>query len=578
MSTRRLVSPTILVAILHLFLQLPVGSPALGSDSSSFLQPLLSIPNDQIVLNEPLLKAQAAELGSRPWPSPLNPKVSEALKAYLGILTPVLKFLTQSYSPSDLVVELDRLANRPQSLKFYPVQSAEAMYQFCAPGGKKVYHSTPQVRFEQVACTVDEKTFLVLPLVQKMTIRELSMLLIHERYTTLRDAANAPNYKAIAEFTAGAKLYIDLYEEQAADNFRALSPREQGLLTGFYHAIQELYFRKGEISSDAFKWKAAAWGGGMVHEDARVDPTAVVGIQAAAGAHSVLEAGVRLERAAFGIMHLSYGRIEENSVIDRSSIQNLDLGRNSTIRNSFLRANTLKVGSHALIENSTINFAYHVSIGSHFTCRKSLISNKTDNDEIWPTSDNLVIASDQTLEDGEMSKRSLSAYYPASARYRSIDLVLSGQDIEMDVPQRIPGLDRLSVSTFFAKSPWVELEAQAKPEYTQWPILGTKFSANNVRFRLQVLNAPFVSTNGSAGSRHLYMVLENGQITRIGLERYLVWDYESLVRQSDDPRSNAEYRLLFQQTAQIVKLLAAHGFRVVQGDPRGTIVIEIPAQ
>jgi hypothetical protein len=179
---------------------------------------------------------------------------------------------------SDINEALAKLATRNNDLRFYGVRNAEELNQFCAPGGRKIYKLPTGAQVQQVACTAGNETFMVEPLFARLSLRDQGLLLIHERLTTLRDQYGGKNYSAIARFTTGLNVFLNLYSEQNKRKYRALSVDEQKILTDFYVATEEIEKRNSEVNDDSFQWQAHRLGGGRVHLASIIDDSAFVAI------------------------------------------------------------------------------------------------------------------------------------------------------------------------------------------------------------------------------------------------------------------------------------------------------------
>jgi hypothetical protein len=234
---------------------------------------VIVLPNDSVVLADPFIDHGAKQPNNMPPLRALNPRILSGISSYQKVLSKFLaKFITGQ--KSDISPLIEELTKRNSELRFYGVQSAEEMNNFCAPGGRKIYKLPMGAQVQQVACTAGKETFLVEPLFSRLSLRDQSLLLIHERLTTLRDQYGGKNYSAIARFTTGLNIYLNLFRDQMKEKYSKLSEGETQQLTEFYTATEEIELRNKEVTENSFQWSAHSYGGGRVHATSDVDPSA----------------------------------------------------------------------------------------------------------------------------------------------------------------------------------------------------------------------------------------------------------------------------------------------------------------
>ena len=364
------------ISILFISLSLSLMAHAVGPSSGGGGDAVI-LPDDSVVLADPFLNSGAPQPNNMPPMRSLNPRLLQVADSYLKASLFHLELMSpgegnQESLHSDIAQQIKALSLRRNDLRFYAVRDQTELSLFCAPGGRKSYVLPSGAKVEQVACTAGNETFLVEPLFLRMSLKDQTLLLIHERLTTLRDAQGGKNYSAIARFTTGLGIYLDIYREQYKNRFRTLTEKEQKSLTEFYIAIEEIERRNSEITEDSFQWYAAHTGGGRVHNLSDVAEDAVIGLGFVVGKKSVVKSGAVLKRAYLSgcIPQFVVG---ERSVIDQVNLwdlKKLQVGDDSTVLKSELSGqielgdksflNSVKVG------NKQADFRVEIGDGSSF--------------------------------------------------------------------------------------------------------------------------------------------------------------------------------------------------------------------
>ncbi|WP_413584591.1 hypothetical protein [Bdellovibrio sp. HCB274] len=256
------------------------------------------LPNDQVVLADPFLDHSGNQPNNMPPMRSINPRIIQAILQYGRFSVKTLERL--SNGENAIIKQMELLVNpKDNDLRFYAVQSAQELANFCAPGGKKSYNLPDGASVQSVACTAGHETFLVEPLFLRLTIRDQAMLLIHERLTTLRDNNGGKNYSAIARFTTGLKAFIAIGQEQVKGIARQLTAKEVQVLTDFYVATEEIERRNGDIEETSFTYQAHPYGGGMIAASAQVASSAYIDLQSQIAGGSYVGPGAVLKNFSF---------------------------------------------------------------------------------------------------------------------------------------------------------------------------------------------------------------------------------------------------------------------------------------
>jgi hypothetical protein len=387
------------------------------------------LPNDSVVLADPFIDLNAEQPNNMPPMRSLNPRIVKTIESYYKASQHIVSFLAAK-EKSEINQQIKKLMIRKNDLRFYGVRSEIELNQFCAPGGRKKYSLPTGAKVEQVACTTGSETFIVEPTFIKLSIRDQSLLLIHERLTTLRDTYGGKNYSAVARFTNGLNTYLSLYSEQSKNIFRRLSPDEQKWLTEFYIAAEELELRNSEVTPDSFQWVAAHYGGGLVHTESRVNSTAVIGLSFIIGKDTEILAHAQLKRGKGAMLsHITKGVIGENVFIDQSVLYgkfkldenvsinqsiltgNITLGRAVRILNSelgSLMSDDNSIGDNSIVESSQIYTP--ISSESNLRIEKSRIRVLEKKWEYSTRPIKISLSTDQILKNGYIDYESLQTY------------------------------------------------------------------------------------------------------------------------------------------------------------------------
>ncbi len=331
---------------------------------------------------------------------------------------------------------IEELTKRNSELRFYGVQSAEEMNNFCAPGGRKIYKLPTGAQVQQVACTAGKETFLVEPLFSRLSLRDQSLLLIHERLTTLRDQYGGKNYSAIARFTTGLNIYLNLFRDQMKGKYSKLSEGETKLLTEFYTATEEIELRNKEVTENSFQWSAHSYGGGRVHETSDVDPSAIVSLDSVIPAQS--KVGERAKITNFTPSLRAKVVIEAEAILANVKYNGLSLfvGQNASLKNvehlfrSLEMASDIKIGMNSIITNSKLYVNYQMTIGNNVQLTDSILD--------YDSSKSRKIAPDQILSNLSLSESIDDSFFPSGVTPPPLEVTIPLRDISFDLGDSLP--------------------------------------------------------------------------------------------------------------------------------------------
>lgn len=457
-----------LISLLATALNAFAAGPSVGGGGD-----VIILPDDSVVLADPWIDGGAPQPNNMPPLRALNPRILQSINAYAKATQSLLLSLGNK-GKSEIFDLLSVLATRKNNLRFYGVQSAEELNNFCAPGGRKIYKLPDGASVQQVACTAGEETFVVEPLFLRLSLRDQALLLIHERLTTLRDQYGGKNYSAIARFTTGLSVYLNLYSEQSLKKYRQLTTDEQKLLSEFYIAIEEVERRNEEIGDDSFQWRAHAFGGGLVHLNSQVDPTALITLNSYIPRNSIVEEGVKIFNLKSDpkialelgkntqIKDTIFDRINwtsrstalpadtgaffktgENVVITNSTIANLRtsfvIENNAKIEKTLLAGRDLVIGENSYLTDSKV-VVKSLTIGSYVKLRSSQISLifLDRNNQLGQVANVTKIANDQELNSVSISNDVYTNYFPLGTKLKTIDYSVNVTGISCSYPEKKP--------------------------------------------------------------------------------------------------------------------------------------------
>jgi hypothetical protein len=407
--------------------------------------------DDSVVLADPWIDNNSPQPSNMPALRSLNPRILKTIQSYISATESTItelagesprdpleeSLIARGYLPkdfpssnkmSDISALISELGKRSNGLRFYGVKNALELNDFCASGGKKVYKLPNGAQVQQVACTAGVETFIIEPLFERLSIRQQALLLIHERLTTLRDSLGGKNYSAIARFTTGLNVYVNLYKEQVKNKFRPLLEVEQKQLSEFYIAIEELELRNSEVTDDSFQWSAHPIGGGRVHTSASIDPSAVIALDSVIYKGSEIAAGARVQklmnRNKLPMTLKKDSNVENVLIYSKEKDFIFSVAEKSIIKNSNLLFSRLVVGENSKIMDTNIK-ATEITIGNEVEFSNSQISIEKK----------IQVADGQKLVNQSLLDETVDKFYPEGVTLRPIDVTLSGIDFTSSTHQ-----------------------------------------------------------------------------------------------------------------------------------------------
>lgn len=492
---------------------------------------VIILPNDTVVLADPFIDSGARQPNNMPPLRALNPRILAGITSYQKVLSKFLaKFIVNH--KSDIEPLIATLAVRKNDLRFYGVQNAEELNNFCAPGGRKIYKLPNGAQVQQVACTAGNETFLVEPLFTRLSLRDQSLLLIHERLTTLRDQYGGKNYSAIARFTTGLNVYLNLYRDQAKEKFEKLNETETKQLTDFYVATEEIELRDKEVTENSFQWMAHPYGGGPVHLSSDVDPSALISLntfipgQAMVGQNAKvinlitnlssklrIEAGALVKNAYFNVNDVFVGANSEvvNSRLTYSQHYTtsgyyrvpvgkpeqgvIRIGENVKILNSKIAGHLLTFAKDVLIDNSQIQdnenskYLADLNVGEKVSIKNSkFVMNDIEigNDVIFSNTKinypNSVkkIAANQDLTDLSLSQEIDDSYFPENVEHKGFEETIHMKEVSFWTGESMPRSNGKLIHHYEAQGNTADFEGEYR--------LNEKTGIRNPRYNYSYFN------------------------------------------------------------------------------------------
>lgn len=332
---------------MSLLISLSISSFAAGPSTGGGGD-VIRLPDDSVVLADPFLNHGGQQPNNMPPLRSLNPRLLQTAQSYLSVLG--------IFNDNEIYKEVQKLTRRESGLRFYGVRDSVELNMFCASGGRKSYSLPSGAKVEQAACTAGNETFLVEPLFLQLTLRQQVLLLIHERLTTLRDQYGGKNYSAIARFTTGLNIYLDLIREQQLKKYRQLSNQETNKLNEFYNGADEILYRNSNNPPEAFAFTVHSYGGGRLDEKSVVSPSAMIGANVIVTKSTIEDGAQVLEGSTLKDSRLaakSYVRKSNiiksklgfGSKINESTLFESDLAERTSVERSFIEKSSVGVGS-----------------------------------------------------------------------------------------------------------------------------------------------------------------------------------------------------------------------------------------
>jgi hypothetical protein len=354
---------------LFLFILLSCFSQGLFASDAVILK------DGSVVLADVFLDQDADQLSNRPKAIALNPRLILQAKLYAQFMDQrILSILEDKDGPNFLDL-ID-----PQDIGFlhYIVKDVEELGKFCSPGTGKRFILESNENISKVACSVGKETYFVGPSFVKLSLQEQALVIIHERFTLLRDDRGGRDFGNVGKVVTMARSFLRIAYEQQQRNFRTLENSELLAIESFYSSL--IYLLSHNISQTyAFttNWKIHPNGGGILLASPNVDPEAFIDHSSKVVAPVIIKKRARIintelgdqvfigedviiESSLFDFFTTSASslRLEDGSSIIKSNLNNSDLvlGRNSILRDSQISDVSLKIGKGVLINDSRIDF------------------------------------------------------------------------------------------------------------------------------------------------------------------------------------------------------------------------------
>lgn len=268
--------------------------------------------------------------------------------------------LKKSNAHKSLILEsFNKLIDLESDWQLFVVQSEAEMLKYCDPKGSKSYQVNPGVsRIQKVACTIDQKTYVIEPLFKKMNLENQSLLMVHEIMTTILDAHGSRSYGMVASLTSGLKTSVAIYRKQKHGDFSPLTDTELSSLAGFYRSIQNLEFLNKKLGNPLPIFAINRYGG-LIYDGANADESAIV---------------------SFGnFVAPSFNLGFQSQILGYDTIKivggSLEMGKNSSLINSKVAsAGSVTIEEGAKLQNVSVSAAGQFFAGRKVVIEESQIS------------------------------------------------------------------------------------------------------------------------------------------------------------------------------------------------------------
>lgn len=324
--------------------------------------------NGEVVLADPFLSHDMIQPNNPGVTArTLSPEVRGMIKAYKKIIEQDLLQISGIDQASDILNLLNILSDVDSVWQFHVVHNETELLKYCDPKGSKSYKSMSGVVYSKIACTIQNRTYIVEPLLMSMSgnLKNVSLLLIHEVLTSLTDRFGSRNYQAIAQFTTGLETASEVYKRQKNGNFVALSSFELKSLSDLYRSIEALEYRDKNLSDDSFRWKINPLGG-RVYDEANVDESAEISFGniilsgMTIGARSKI-LGFQTLRSGTGKVRIGPGSLLNGSKVMTES--DISIGESVRIERSNIKAESkIEIDRKVVVEDSKVKSKGHLKI------------------------------------------------------------------------------------------------------------------------------------------------------------------------------------------------------------------------
>lgn len=316
------------------------------------------LPDGEVVLADVFLDRNQAQPDNMPRRISLNPLLLLQVQKYSLLLNQQVDRSTLFSDESEVVKLYQEVGLRNSNLVFYSVKDENELNTYCASGGRKAYLLPSGANVTQVACTSGKEIFLVESTFKKMDLLNQSLLLLHERLTTLRDQYGGKNYGAISGVTNGLGTIVKIAYKQQNGDRTSLSDTDLAKLSNFYKALIEIEYRNKDVSADLLDWKIQKNGGGLIHKHAEVSEGAFVGVTTVVGSNVVVQNGATLlDAKIYPMGQKAQVEIESGVEVINSSIfgRSVILAEKSKIKNSYLNVASFNSGREFQMTGARIN-------------------------------------------------------------------------------------------------------------------------------------------------------------------------------------------------------------------------------
>ena len=552
------------------------------------------LPGDKVVLADPFLDLAAHQPQGVDIRRELNPRLLVALRNSREAVAQHLKLLSVKPNSSQILARLQSLDRRDNGMRYHATRDTEQLRDTCSTSEPSPYSTPSGLRASEIICSQQSDIYLVESIFRKLNLREQALLLIYNRLQET-DALLA------SRFTRGLGLFLDLIEEQRLrGHYRVLDSNEHAVMIAFYQSIDSMERKLANSVTDGpgfSQWSAARWGGGLIHQSARVHPAALVSLDFALGAQAVIERNAQLRSGQYGTTLLEQIQLGENAQIDRTRLSgSISVGRNSVISDSDL-SGTITTGDQFEAKESRIHFPKaSLLVGHRVQVTRSSIYvhdwTETGDPKGGPLATTLRLSEDQIIEDAILNRESVYMRYRAGTVYKPTDIsILLPEGLvcnwypNTETRRHLDLLD--SATTELGAVPGAALSLSARTSTSLGLFGQDTFSLKKILFKFSVSTdsapqgSPQRQLHTPEGAKSFLTVTSEGKAVPAGPYRFVQWGTDNGHKfRADRDMGNCVDRALLALTP----LLRAKGFNVSVVDwtipsyNRRSYYIEVPAQ
>ena len=309
----------VLNAMLALFA--PVAFAAGGSDAGNGGGGI-ELPDGRIVLADPYFNRS----GGCDTCGELAPELKKSIEGTAKLLA--------VHNGNEWTIK-DMVLNRLVEYRF-----VEQLPRICAENEHREDYQIPAGdQFVALGCTQGKITYLVAERFKKLSLRDQTKLILHER---LHDHVAQAPHEHINDLTDIINVLLDLFQREQDGEKLVLSAAEHSLLSRLSLRLGQLKLNHHDSSWFLDNFAVAPQGGGVVSKQLQLASTAYIDISSIVGGKGTVSDGVSIIGSNIGdhridfTIQISNETVIKNTVTKNDFFGTLQIGANVTLRDTEL--------------------------------------------------------------------------------------------------------------------------------------------------------------------------------------------------------------------------------------------------